>query len=151
MTIDTLTPSSIKMPNNGNAVRGPLNALFFTVMDGYLNRLMAEHKQKLFSDLPGQVVELGAGVGANFGYMKSGTKVIAVEPNPHMHAGLEKKAAQHGVELSLLANGAEEIDLPDNSVDTVICTLVLCTVARPEAVLFEVRRDSEAWRAIYLP
>lgn len=123
-----------------NAIRGPLNALFFTALDGYINRLAAEWKSRLFADLPTTVVELGAGVGANFRYIKKGSTVIAVEPNPHMHGGLQKRAQACGITLDLLSCGAEAIDLPDDSVDAVICTLVLCTVDDPVQVLREVRR-----------
>lgn len=125
---------------NGNAVRGPLNALFFDILEGYINRRLATRKSRLFADLPGAVVEIGAGVGANFPYFKKGTHVIAVEPNPHMHPGLRRKARRCGLPLSILESGAETIDLPDNSVNAVVCTLVLCTVSDPARVLSEIRR-----------
>lgn len=126
--------------NRGNAVRGPLNAVFFTVFDGYLNWILRKQKRRLFADLPGTVVELGAGVGANFRYMAPGTRLVAVEPNPHMRPGLRKRAAMAGIDLTVLPSGAEAIDLADASVDTVICTLVMCTVDDPVRVLGEVRR-----------
>lgn len=125
---------------HANAVRGPLNALFFTVFDGYINRLLASRKSKLFAGLPHAIVELGAGVGANFRYLQPGTAVTAIEPNPHMHKGLRRTAGRFGIDLRIVASGAEAIDLPDDSVDAVICTLVLCTVEHPEHVLSEVTR-----------
>lgn len=124
----------------GNAVRGPLNAWFFSTFDGYINQLTADRKRSLFRDLPDHVVEVGAGVGANFGFLKPGARVIAVEPNPHMLPGLKKRAAARGLALEILFRSAEDIRLPDNSVEAVICTLVLCTVPDPAAVLAEVRR-----------
>ena len=129
----------------------PLNALFFTVFDGYLNRLLSSRKSKLFADLPDEVVELGAGVGANFRYLKPGTAVTAIEPNPHMHNGLRKRAGRFGIDLRIVASGAEAIDLPDDSVDAVICTLVLCTVDKPERVLAEVNRILRPGRALHVP
>ena len=123
-----------------NAVRGPLNALFFTVFDGYINRLLASRKSQLFAGLPDEIVELGAGVGANFRYLNAGTAVTAIEPNPHMHGGLRRKAGRFGIDLRIVASGAEAIELPDDSVDAVICTLVLCTVENPSRVLAEVNR-----------
>ena len=42
--------------------------------------------------------------------------------------------------MELLHASAETIPLPDNSVDTVIASLVLCTVKDPRRVLTEVRR-----------
>ena len=121
-------------------VRGPLNALFFTGLDGYADSLLRPHKQALFHDLPSTVVELGPGVGANLRYLPAGTRLIAVEPNPAMHAPLRARAARAGIELDLHPTVAERIDLPDDSVDAVISSLVLCTVPDPAGAVAEVLR-----------
>jgi SAM-dependent methyltransferase len=121
-------------------VRGPLNALFFAAIDGYADRLLRAHKQRLFRDLPGTVLELGPGVGANLRYLPAGSRLVAVEPNPAMHAPLRARAARAGVELDLHTTGAERIDLPDESVDAVISSLVLCTVPDPGRAVAEVVR-----------
>jgi ubiquinone/menaquinone biosynthesis C-methylase UbiE len=124
----------------GNLIRGPFNALLFTAMDAYLHRLLSAHKVRLFHDLPKEIVELGPGVGANFRYFPKGTQVTAIEPNPHMHRGLRRAARTYGIALTIQPSGAERIDLADSSVEAVVCTLVLCTVANPAACLAEVRR-----------
>jgi SAM-dependent methyltransferase len=125
---------------HANPVRGPLNAAFFDLMDGYLDRKFGKTKRALFADLPDTVVELGSGTGANFRYLREGTHLIAVEPNIHMHPALERNARDAGIVLEVLTGGAERIDLPDSSVEAVICTLVLCTVQDPARALAEVRR-----------
>jgi ubiquinone/menaquinone biosynthesis C-methylase UbiE len=121
-------------------LRGRFNAWFFWLMDAYLHRTYGASKQRLFAGLPRSVVELGPGVGANLRYLAPGSQLFAVEPNPHMHGLLARKAKRRGVQLTICATGAESIPLPDASVDAVICTLVLCTVPDPEAALREVRR-----------
>ncbi|CAM3201819.1 Ubiquinone/menaquinone biosynthesis C-methylase UbiE [Prescottella defluvii] len=123
-----------------NLFRGPFNALFFTTLDRYLDHLLRPHKRSLFGDLPRTVVELGPGVGANLRYLRPGTRLIAVEPNPAMHDRLRARAARARVDLDLHSVGAERLDLPDASVDAVISSLVLCTVTDPAAVLAEVHR-----------
>jgi SAM-dependent methyltransferase len=123
-----------------NRVRGPLNALFFTVLDGYADSLLRPQKQTLFADLPTTVVELGAGVGANLRYLPARTRLIAVEPNPAMHARLRAKAARAQIGLELHSTVGERLDLPDASVDAVISSLVLCTVPDPVGVVAEVHR-----------
>ena len=125
-------------PNN--PVRGRLNAWFFQAFDNYIHGLIEEHKSELFSDLPNHILEIGAGVGANFRYLRKGTSLTAVEPNPHMLRGLEKQAATYDISLDVLQCSAQDIPLADDSVDAVICTLVLCTVPNPAAALREVRR-----------
>ena len=57
-----------------------------------------------------------------------------------MHRRLRAAAERRGVHLDLRARLAERTGLPDHSVDTVISSLVLCTVTDPAAVLAEVRR-----------
>ena len=117
------------------------NAWFFATFERYINVIARRHKQAAFAGLDAAcVLELGAGVGANLHHLRPGTHLIAVEPSRRMHDGLRRKAAAAGVQLTLLAHGAEDLPLPDASVDEVICSLVLCTVVDPDRVLAEVRR-----------
>ena len=120
--------------------RGRFNSAFFRVMGGYINWHMQKRKTTAFANLPPTVVELGAGVGANMRYLPVDARLIAVEPNPYMHAGLRCAARSRGVDLEIRSVAAEQIDLPDASVDAVISSLVLCSVRDPDAVLAETRR-----------
>lgn len=124
----------------GHPVRGRLNAAFLLLMDGYLNAVLHRRKSELFRDLPRTVVEIGPGIGANFRYFAPGTQVIAIEPNPHMHAALRRRAARRGIELTLQRRGAENSCQITESVDAVVSTLVLCTVRDLETTLHEVHR-----------
>jgi SAM-dependent methyltransferase len=123
-----------------HGARGPFNAAFFGTMGPFLEWNLRPHKRRVFADLPRTVVELGAGVGANLGYLPPGSTLVAVEPNVPMHRRLRAAAERHGVRLDLRARVAEDTELPDQSVDCVISSLVLCTVADPAEVLAEVRR-----------
>lgn len=123
-----------------NKVRGPFNAFFFAVMGGYLDLLLRHRKSRYFADLPDEVVELGPGIGANFKYLKPGTRVIAIEPNEAMHARLRARAEKHGIELDLRGIVGEQLDLPANSAAAVVSSLVLCTVTDPHQVVSEVHR-----------
>jgi SAM-dependent methyltransferase len=123
-----------------NAVRGPLNAAILRAADSYAHLLVGRRKRALFATLPHTVVEIGPGTGANLRYYRPGTRLIAVEPNPHMHVALTRGARRRGIALDLHAEGAERIGLPDASVDAVVSTLVLCTVPDQAATLDEIRR-----------
>ena len=123
-----------------NPVRGRLNAAFFRLVDRYVHRLLGARKAALFAGLPDDVVELGPGTGANLRYYRRGTRLIAIEPNPHMHSALARAAIRRGVDLDIRAVGAEDTGLPTASVDAMVCTLVLCTVPDPAAALAEARR-----------
>ena len=123
-----------------HAARGPFNAAFFATMGPYLERSLRPHKRRVFAGLPPTVVELGSGVGANLRYLRPGSTLIAIEPNLPMHRRLHAAAERRGVALDLRARLAEQTGLPDQSVESVISSLVLCTVADPAEVLAEVRR-----------
>ena len=95
---------------------------------------------EVIGGMRGTVVEIGPGAGPNMRYYAPGTSVIAVEPNPNMHAPLRASAAEHGVDLEIRTVQGERIDVDDASVDGVVGTLVLCGVDDPAAVVAEVRR-----------
>jgi SAM-dependent methyltransferase len=120
--------------------RGPFNAAFFATMGPYLERSLRPRKRRVFAELPGTVVELGSGVGANLRYLPPGSTLIAIEPNLAMHRRLRAAAERQGVHLDLRDRLAEHTGLPAQSADSVISSLVLCTVADPAEVLAEVRR-----------
>lgn len=121
-------------------LRGRFNALFFGLMGPYLNWTLRAHKRRVFDQLPHRIVEIGSGVGANLRYLPADATLVAIEPNPHMHRRLQAAARRRGVHLELHDQVGERIDLPDESVDAVISSLVLCSVTDPAHVLAEIRR-----------
>lgn len=117
------------------------NAWFFDSINGYANHIADAHKRIAFDGIePGRILEVGAGTGANFSFLPPRSTILALEPNPAMHQALQRRAGEYGMHLELLTNPAERLPLDDDSVDTVISTLVLCTVVDPDAVLEEVKR-----------
>lgn len=102
---------------------------------GYGARLAAE-----IGGMTGTVVELGPGTGANMQHYPPGVRVIAIEPNPAMHARLAAEAVTHGVDLEIREMRGEAVDVADGAADHVVGTLLLCGVDDQAAVLREVRR-----------
>lgn len=123
-----------------NRIRGPINSWFFHTISGYMDVLWGKSKRELFQDHPETVVEIGPGAGANMRYLRNGTRLIAIEPNIHMHKNLKKSANKYGIILEIKTLKGEAIDLPDNSVDFVMSTLVLCTVDKPLECLNQIKR-----------
>ena len=121
-------------------VRDRMNAWLLHVLDGYAHRRYRAVKRELFGGLPRTILEIGAGDGANFRYLAPGTHVVALEPKVRMHPYLHEAGRRHWVTVDVRRGWAERIPLADASVEAVISSLVLCTVADPERVLFEVRR-----------
>jgi SAM-dependent methyltransferase len=99
-----------------------------------------ERKQAVIGAMRGTVVELGPGTGVNMRYYASGTKVIAIEPNPVMHPLLKAAADEHGVDLEIRQLGGAAVDVAGESADGVVGTLLLCGVDDPAQVLREAHR-----------
>ena len=103
-------------------------------------RMVASRKRELFAGIGKSVLEIGPGTGPNLAYYPPGVRWLGVEPNPFMHPYLQKAAAQAGLQIDLRSGTAERLPADDNSMDTVVSTLVLCSVADPETALQEVLR-----------
>jgi ubiquinone/menaquinone biosynthesis C-methylase UbiE len=103
-------------------------------------RLVVEHKQRLFADLHGTVLEIGPGTGSNLKYYPKDIHWIGIEPNPYMHRYLQKEAERLGLPVTLHLSEAERLEAEDNSVDAVVSTLVLCSVRDVTATLREIVR-----------
>jgi SAM-dependent methyltransferase len=98
-------------------------------------------RRDLASRARGRVLELGAGTGLNLRhYPETVSEVLLTEPDAYMAAKLRKRAAASPLDKSVFESPAEKIPFDDASVDTVVATLVLCTVKDPEQVLAEVAR-----------
>lgn len=100
-------------------------------------------RAELLAGLEGTVVEVGAGTGANLAhYPTTVERLVVTEPEPAMLAQLrdhlDRVAA--GIDVTARRAPATELPLADGEADAVVCTLVLCTVPDPEAVLAEARR-----------
>lgn len=137
--VPSLAPAAPSAFDHGPVSR--FNAWFFAAFDRYFNLIARRHKRAAFAGIEADVVvELGSGAGANLGYLAPGTRLIAIEPSLQMHRRLLARADEAGIELDLIAQGAESLPLDDAAYDEVICSLVLCTVADPDRVIAEVRR-----------
>jgi ubiquinone/menaquinone biosynthesis C-methylase UbiE len=102
---------------------------------------LGEMRRTMLSDVGGDVLEVGAGTGANFEYYQPTAKVTALEPDPFMLARAKEKLAALGrANISLEQAPDERLPVADASFDTVISTLVLCTVFDTSASFAEFRR-----------
>ncbi len=113
---------------------------FFNLVDLRVHQKYGERKAALFKNHPKTLVEIGAGYGANFRYLKEGTRVKVIEPNAGFHKVLHRRAEKFGIILELYEGRAEDMQLSDNSTEMVIGSLVLCSVDNPPKVLSQIRR-----------
>ncbi len=117
-------------------------ARVYDPVTGLFEGRMEPHRRYLSRDLSGSVLDVGAGTGANFSYLKiSGAEEVhAVEPDPHMRRQAEEEAEDLGFDVTLHGDVAEEMSFDDGSFDYVICGLVLCTVEDVDGSIGEMAR-----------
>lgn len=98
--------------------------------------------QETTTQRPLRIVEIGAGVGANFEYLPRHAEVICVEPNEFSKKELFKKAAEYpDLKVTFEIGVAENLStVATESVDAVVSTHVLCSVADVNQTLREVLR-----------
>lgn len=108
--------------------------------EGGLRAMRAE----LLGDAMGRTLELGAGTGHNLPhYTDSVTELVLTEPDPHMASRLHDHLAAEPpapAEVCVVDVGAEELPFDDEAFDTMVATLVLCTVDDPARAAAEIRR-----------
>ncbi len=116
-------------------------ANFLAQLDEESYEMHYAKKSQLFAEVEGKVLEIGPGTGVNFPFL-TGKEVTwtGLEPNAAMHPFLFKAAQENGLEARLLDCTTEAICLPDDEVDYVISSEVLCSVSDLEKSLAEIRR-----------
>jgi ubiquinone/menaquinone biosynthesis C-methylase UbiE len=103
---------------------------------------LREMRREVVTQARGRVLELGAGTGLNLElYPHEGLDSLTVtEPDPHMFKQLRERASKVCAGADLVQAGAEDLPFADDSFDTAVVTLVLCTVPDQPATLREIKR-----------
>ena len=103
---------------------------------------LGQWRSELLSKLSGDVLEIGAGTGVNLQYYPDCVhRLVLSEPEPQMYKQLEHCICQSNrKQVQAISDGAEQLELPDESFDYVVSTLVLCSVNNQARALGEVYR-----------
>ncbi|MCK5811948.1 MAG: class I SAM-dependent methyltransferase [Clostridiales bacterium] len=96
-------------------------------------------RKKLVTQARGVVLEIGAGTGINLSYYRFNQikKLIVTDLSLAQHKACVKKTKE---KIICMEESVEKLSLADKSVDTVMFTLVFCSVDNPLKGLSEVRR-----------
>jgi ubiquinone/menaquinone biosynthesis C-methylase UbiE len=92
------------------------------------------------SQAEGKVLELAAGTGRNLEHYPQGVQISAVELSAEMLTIGRKRAEALGRDADLRIGDVQDLDFPDESFDTVVCTLGLCTIPDPRQAISEAHR-----------
>jgi len=116
-------------------------AMYDRVLAGVEKAGLRERRARLLAAARGRVLEIGAGTGANLPLYGPDVEALTVtEPEAPMARRLAKHLREQSRAAQLIEASAEQLPLPDGQFDTVVSTLVLCTVRDPLRALREVWR-----------
>jgi ubiquinone/menaquinone biosynthesis C-methylase UbiE len=90
----------------------------------------------------GDVLEIGIGSGLNLPFYPGDVhRIYGVEPSPELQKLARKRSVGKAIDVEFLSQSAEEpLPLPDQSVDTVVITWTLCSIADPPRALRQMKR-----------
>jgi SAM-dependent methyltransferase len=102
---------------------------------------MAARRRELMAEAHGAVLEIGAGTGLNLRHYPTGLEeLVLAEPGEPMADRIDLSRAPEGVPTRVVHAPAEQLPFADESFDTVVSTLVLCTVSDPARAVSEIAR-----------
>tara|TARA_R110002096_G_scaffold436038_2_gene665770 strand:- start:31216 stop:31845 length:630 start_codon:yes stop_codon:yes gene_type:complete len=122
-----------------------LSQVYDFALRGAERKHFAAWRQETLAKVAGDVIEIGAGTGANFPHYHSGvTQLLALEPSDDMRGIAARKLARGTVaapaNVKLARAFGEKLPCEDASFDWAVATLVLCSVRDPAKVLAELHR-----------
>jgi SAM-dependent methyltransferase len=118
-------------------------AIYDRMLDSSERAGLAEMRSGTLAGAAGRVLEIGGGTGHNLGRYPGGVASLTVtEPDPHMAKRLRARVAAEPppFPVDVIEAPAEALPFDDESFDTVVSTLVLCTVDDPGRAASEVHR-----------
>jgi ubiquinone/menaquinone biosynthesis C-methylase UbiE len=108
---------------------------------GMRNRRLEPLRERQVAQARGRVLEIGIGSGLNLPFYRRDIElVIGIDPSLELLTMARKHTAWLHFPVKLLHGPAETLPLEDHSIDSVMITWTLCSVAQPDRVLEEIRR-----------
>ena len=101
---------------------------------------LMDKRRELLLPIEGEVLEIGFGTGLNIPFYGNVDVLYALEPNPDIyHLAVER--VQHApFHVKHMQSHAEKLPFADQSLDHVVSTWTLCSIARLDQALAEIYR-----------
>ena len=126
-----------------------LFAAFYDLLNVGVEGRLASYREATAGQARGDVLEIGGGTGANLSFYPNDVRLTVVEPNPHMASRFERSAARLGRQVTMVPGAGENLPFADDSFDSVVTTLVLCTVDDLHRVVSEAKRVLKPGGTLY--
>jgi len=90
--------------------------------------LFGDGRRWVCSRARGEVLEVAIGTGRNLAFYPKGIRLTGIDLSPAMLELARERAGELGLDADLREGDAQELAFPDESFDTVVCTLSLCNI-----------------------
>lgn len=118
-------------------VNHPIFSRFYILSQGMLEKYVGPIRAMHNSSASGRTLVIGAGTGLDIQYIGENVKeLVLVEPDPAMAEYLK----QHYAKYQVVQCMAEHLSMESEQFDTVLTSLVLCSVDQVGLVLEEIAR-----------
>lgn len=105
-------------------------------------RFLENWRRETLSHLPenAEILEIGAGTGANFTFYPTSKHAVASEISRKMLEKAREKINEKTNFIKLIQNNAESLPFAENSFDAAFATLVFCSLEKTENAFRELKR-----------
>lgn len=109
-------------------------------MSQFERRMLEDGRRWACSQATGDVLEVAVGTGRNLAFYPDGVKLTGIELSEAMLGKAKERARELGRDVTLRIGDAQALDFPDETFDTVVITLALCTIPDDGKALAEAKR-----------
>lgn len=102
--------------------------------------LLGDGRQWVGSRSSGDVLEVGIGTGRNLADCPTDARVTGIDISPEMLVRARARASELGRSVELSVGDAERLGFPDESFDSVVFSLSLCSIPNDAAAIREAMR-----------
>lgn len=118
----------------------PVFARFYGLLERAMAKTERPYREETAGGARGRVLEVGAGTGANLEHYPEGPRPVLLEYNPHMLKALRRRAEVSPRAPMLVRASAQALPFRSGTFDTVVASLVLCSVPDPAGAASEIGR-----------
>ncbi|WP_374666362.1 class I SAM-dependent methyltransferase [Acinetobacter sp.] len=111
---------------------------------------LMDKRRELLLPVSGEVLEIGFGTGLNLPFYQQVNTLYALEPNPDIYHLAAQRVHETPFEVQHIQARAEKLPFADQSLDHIVSTWTLCSIANLELALNEVYRVLKAGGTLHL-
>ncbi len=101
---------------------------------------LSRQRARLCGPAQGRVLEIAIGTGLNIPHYKNADSVVGIDNNPAMLRRAIRRTWETKTPVELVVADARDLPFPNQSFESIVVGLSLCTIPDPETTLSELHR-----------